>query len=65
VRTAANGTAICISNFSNVRKELRLDERVPEFNSASPCTDLLSGMRYNGANKKISLDPYQTVWLTT
>ena len=65
VRTAPKGeTVVCISSFSNVRKEIRLDERVPELNNAAPCSDLLGGTRYNGTGKLISLNPHQTVWLT-
>jgi sucrose phosphorylase len=66
VRTAPGGEVIiCISSFSNVRKTVAPDEQIPELNRATPCTDLLSGTRYNGAGKKISLEPFQTVWLTT
>ncbi|MGE4490744.1 MAG: alpha-amylase, partial [Kiritimatiellales bacterium] len=66
VRTASGGeTVVCISSFSKVRKELRIDERVPELDSAAPCTDLLSGTRYNGTGKQVMLDPFQTVWLTS
>lgn len=65
VRTAAGSqTVICISNVTAERQEVRLDERVPELDNAQPCSDLLGGTRYNGANKFIALDPYQTVWLT-
>jgi sucrose phosphorylase len=64
VRTAADGTAIvCISNVSKARKNIRPGGRVSELNNAEPCTDLLSGMRISGANKTLSLEPFQTVWL--
>jgi glycosidase len=66
VRNAGTGESItCIHNVSNVRKEVKLDARTPELDNAKPCTDLLSGSRYNGANKVIALKPYQAVWLTT
>lgn len=66
VRTAADGPAIvCISNFSAARKELPLDDSIPELAGPAPITDLLSGMRISGTNKRIILDPFQTVWLTT
>lgn len=61
---SAKASVACISNFSKVRKEVHLDSQIAELNSAAPCTDLLSGRRYNGAGKIIPLDPYQTVWLT-
>jgi glycosidase len=65
VRTAPGGeTVICISSFSGDRQELRIDQRIPELDNTAPCTDLLSGARYNGAGKLIVLDPFQTVWLT-
>jgi sucrose phosphorylase len=65
VRTAeGHPPVVCISSFSNVRKEVHLDHRIAELDSAAPCTDLLSGRRHNGADKLITLDPYQTVWLT-
>jgi sucrose phosphorylase len=65
VRTAPGGEAIvCISNFSNDWKEIRLDGHAPEIAGAAPCTDLLSGTRFSGANKALPLDPFQTVWLT-
>ena len=66
VRTAPDGKAVtCISSFSNVRKDVRLDERIPELDNAAPCTDLLSSARISGENKVLILDPFQTVWLTT
>lgn len=66
VRTAPCGKFIvCISSFSNIQKEIRLNKQVPELDGTAPCTDLLSGARYNGTGKQISLEPYQTVWLTT
>jgi sucrose phosphorylase len=66
IRTAPEGETIaCISSFSKERKELHLDQRVPEFNRAAPCTDLLSGTRYSGTGKVLTLDPFQTVWLTS
>ncbi|QHI69296.1 sugar phosphorylase [Tichowtungia aerotolerans] len=55
---------ICISSFSGEWKEVHLDERIAELDTPDPCTDLLSGKRYNGAGKVLTLDPYQTVWLT-
>jgi sucrose phosphorylase len=66
VRTAPERETIaCISSFSKERKELHLDQRVPELNSAAPCTDLLGGARYSGTGKVLTLDPFQTVWLTS
>ncbi|MBI9019967.1 MAG: sugar phosphorylase [Verrucomicrobia bacterium] len=66
VRTAASGeSVVCISSFSTVQKELRLDGHAPEIAGAAPCTDLLSGLRLSGANKLLSLKPFQTVWLIT
>lgn len=65
VRTADGHSPItCISNFSNVRKEIHLGKKITELDGTAPCTDLLSGTRYNGADKVLTLDPYQTVWLT-
>ncbi len=57
-------TVLCIHNFSKVCKEITLDKNIPACGSAKPCVDLLSGARTSGAEKQISLDPYQTVWLT-
>ncbi len=57
--------AAVTAGSGNVRKEIHLDESVPELASAAPCTDLLSGARISGANKLISLNPFQTVWLIT
>ncbi len=66
VRTAERGEAVtCIHNLSGIRQEVTLDHRTPELDNARPCTDLLSGSRYNGAGKKFSLHPFQSVWLTT
>jgi len=66
VRTATSGeTVVCISSFSNVRKDVPLDGQVPELDGPAPCTDLLSGARISGANKLLSLNPFQTVWLIT
>jgi hypothetical protein len=39
-------------------------EHFPRLDTPKPLTDLLSGSRTSGADKKIALDPYQTVWLT-
>jgi hypothetical protein len=55
----------CISSFSNVRETRILDKRTPGLDDAKPCVDLFGGNCYNGAGKLISLNPYQTVWLTT
>jgi sucrose phosphorylase len=58
-------SAAVTAGSGNIRKEIRIDERIPELNTATPCSDLLGGTRYNGTGKLISLEPYQTVWLTT
>jgi sucrose phosphorylase len=67
IRTAPGSDEVvgCISNCSTVRKNVQLDERIPELNSAGSCTDLLSGARFSGTGKQIALEPFQTVWLTT
>ena len=55
---------VCVSNLSKVRKNLVLNHHFPELDTPKPLTDLLSGARTSGTDKKIPLDPYQTVWLT-
>ena len=66
VRTAPGGEAIaCISSFSTVRKEVQLDGLIPELNNPAPCTDLLKSTRYSGSGKIMTLDPFQTVWITS
>jgi glycosidase len=66
VRVSADSHQIigCISNVSKVRKTLKLNHHFPELETPKPLTDLLSGDRISGANKKIELAPYQTIWLT-
>jgi sucrose phosphorylase len=64
VSTDSKQIIVCVSNVSNVRKSLVLNSHFPELDSPKPLTDLLSGARTSGADKKIPLDPYQTVWLT-
>jgi sucrose phosphorylase len=66
VRTSVDGnqTIACISNVSKVRKTVTLDDHTPELDTPKPLTDLLSGARNFGASKRITLAPYQTVWLT-
>ncbi len=67
IRTAPGGAepVTCISNFSKDRKKVQLEGRIPELSSTAPCIDLLSGTRFSGAGKQITLDPCQTVWLTS
>ena len=57
-------TIACISNVSKDRKTVDLNGHIPELDTPKPLTDLLTGARSLGADKKISLEPYQTVWLT-
>jgi sucrose phosphorylase len=65
VRTAENGESItCIHSVSKVRNDIKLDAKTPELDNPLPCTDLLSNSRHNGAGKVITLEPYQSVWLT-
>jgi hypothetical protein len=65
MRVVVGGEIIaCISNISNDRKTVVIDQRFPECDTPRPLVDLLSGARTSGADKQISLDPYQTVWLT-
>ena len=54
----------CVSNVSNVRKNLTLNSHFPELDTPHPLTDLLSGARASGTGKQFSLESYQTVWLT-
>lgn len=54
---------LCLSNISPTRIDFNLDKNIPSFETEKPCTDLLSGTRYSGTHKQISLCPYQTVWL--
>jgi glycosidase len=62
-RERAGDKVVCISNFTDRYKELKLDERLSELNVAESCSDILTGQRYLGDGKVIALDPYQTVWL--
>lgn len=66
LRIAPGGkqTIACISSFSKEWKTVDLGEHFPELVTPHPLTDLLSGARNFGADKQISLDPYQSVWLT-
>jgi sucrose phosphorylase len=64
VSTDSEQIIACVSNVSKVPKTLVLNHHFPELDSPKPLTDLLSGARTSGADKKIPLDPYQTVWLT-
>ncbi len=54
---------VCISNFTDRYMELKLDDRLSELNKADVCSDLLTGRRYMGEGKVVTLDAYQTVWL--
>ncbi|VGO12730.1 Sucrose phosphorylase [Pontiella desulfatans] len=54
---------ICISNFTDQYRELKVDDRLYRLNRAAACSDLLSGRRYMGDGKVIPFDAYQTVWL--
>ncbi len=54
---------LCISNFTDQYRELKIDERLKKLNSADSCSDILTGRRYMGQGKVIALDAYQTVWL--
>jgi len=55
---------LCISNLSHNYREVKIDPQASACNTSKPCIDLLSGARYSGTHKQISLGPYQTVWLT-
>jgi len=67
IRTSIKGHEItaCISNLTGKHREITIDSRFPECDTPRPCIDLLSGTRYSGSGKTVSLEPYQTVWLAT
>ncbi len=54
---------ICISNFTESYRELKVDDRLYRLNRTDSCTDILTGNRFMGDGKVIAFDPYQTVWL--
>ena len=64
VSTDSEQIIACISNVSKESKSVSLDHHLPELDTPQPLTDLLSGARYSGTDKKIDLEPYHTVWLT-
>ncbi len=54
---------ICISNFTDQYRELKVDDQLYRLNRTDTCVDLLTGRRYMGDGKVIPFEPYQTVWL--
>ncbi|MBT8046048.1 MAG: hypothetical protein KJN67_02665, partial [Pontiella sp.] len=58
-----NNRVLCISNFTDQYRELKVDKRLERLNHADSCSDILTGRRYMGQGKVIALDAYQTVWL--
>jgi sucrose phosphorylase len=63
VRSRKKEQVVCISNFTEQYRELKIDDRLSRLNAADSCSDILSGNRYMGEGKVIPFDPYQTVWL--
>lgn len=54
---------VCISNFTDEYRELKVDDQLYRLNRTDTCTDLLTGRRYMGDGKVLPFEPYQTVWL--
>lgn len=54
---------VCISNFTDQYRELKVDDKLYRLNHSDTCSDLLSGNRYMGDGKVIPFEAYQTVWL--
>jgi sucrose phosphorylase len=63
VRSRKKEQVVCISNFTDEYRELKIDDRLRRLNAVDSCSDILSGNRYMGEGKVIPFDPYQTVWL--
>ncbi|HEY5621389.1 MAG TPA: sugar phosphorylase [Pontiella sp.] len=63
IREAESERVVCISNFTDVYRELKVDDRLYRLNRADACSDILTGRRYMGQGKVIPFDAYQTVWL--
>ncbi len=62
-RECEGDRVVCISNFTDQYRELKVDERLDRLNRADACSDILTGNRFMGQGKVIAFEPYQTVWL--
>jgi hypothetical protein len=62
-RKTGGERVVCISNFTDQYRELKIDDRLDRLNRADSCSDILTGRRYMGEGKVVPFDAYQTVWL--
>ncbi len=59
----AKETIASISNFTEKQVELAIDDKIPSLKKPGRIKDIISGKLFGAGLSRITLHPYQTVWL--
>lgn len=58
-----NHQLLVLANFSEISQEISIEDLRVYWNPLEPITDLLTDQRFDLNREKLSLDPYQVLWL--